>query len=316
MPRTVTALYEDFMTARRVADELAAAGIPHDGISVLANDATGQYATSIRDTVEHRGMPDDEEISAEQGAGFGMIVGALVGLGAMVVPGIGPVIAAGPLVSALIGAGVGAVAGGVTGGVVAGLMNMGIPEEDVEFYAEGVRRGGALVIARTPDERLEQAVAIMRDHNPVNLQQRADYWRQSGWSGFDDSAAPYTTQEMSRERASYPRDTHDEATERVRIYPAEVNMMGHEQADLDAYRDDFYTHYWGHFGNSGRSFEDYLPAYEYGYRLANDQRYSDLEWTRLEPRARLYWEDHYEGAWEDFKDAVGYAWNRVKTAVS
>ena len=315
MTRTVTALYEDFVTARAVADALAAAGTPHGDISVVANDASGQYANSLRQTTEHPAVaaPEDEEMSAEQGAGFGMIVGALVGMAAMVVPGIGPVIAAGPLAAVLIGAGVGAVTGAVTGGLAAGLTHLGIAEEDVEFYAEGVRRGGALVIARVTDERLDRAVEIMREHGPVNLQRRADYWRETGWTGFDASAAPYTAQDLSRERQSYPPEAHNEANP-VRMYPADV-QTSQEQNDFDAYHSDFYSHYWGHFASSGRSYDEFLPAYQYGYRLAHDQRYSDLEWTRLEPRARLYWEEHYDSAWDDFKDAVGYAWNRVKAAV-
>jgi hypothetical protein len=314
MPKTITAMYDDFTKARRVADALAAAGIPQGEISVIANDSTGRYASSIRDTAEHRVVADDEELTAEQGAGFGMIVGALVGMAAMIVPGIGPVIAAGPLVSVLIGAGVGAVAGAFTGGLVAGLTHMGIPEEDVEFYAEGVRRGGTLLIARVPDEKLVTAVDLLREHEPINLQRRADYWRQTGWAGFDEKAEPYSVQDMNRERESYPPDSNGDDADRVRMYPADVETSA-EESDFDAFHQDFYDHYWGHFQITGRSYDDYLPAYQYGYQLAHDARYNDLEWPRLEPRARLYWEEHHGSPWDDIKDAVGYAWNRVRAAV-
>ncbi len=317
MPRTVTAMYEEFAKARSVADALADAGVERGFISVIAHDAGGQYATSIRDTTEHRVAPADEEITTEQGAGFGMIVGALVGLGSMFVPGIGPVIAAGPLASLLIGAGVGAVAGAVTGGLVAGLTHMGIPEEDVGFYAEGVRRGGALVIARVDDDLIEPAVDIMREHEPVNLERRADYWRQRGWAGFDETAPAYTPQELNRERELYPRDIPDAETQGIRTYPAEVEMntTNEERNSFDDYHEDFQAHFWSHYANQGRGYEAYHPAYEYGYQLAHDARYTDLEWSRLEPRARLYWEEHHDTAWDDIKDAVGYAWNRVRAAV-
>jgi hypothetical protein len=94
-----------------------------------------------------------------------------------------------------------------------------------------------------------------------------------------------------------------------------MNMTDSTPDSFDSYSQDFYSHFWSHYGTSGLTFEDYLPAYQYGYELAHDQRYSDMEWSRLELRARLYWEGHFESDWEDFRDAVAYAWNRVRAAV-
>ncbi len=174
--RTVTALYSDFEMARQVVEELAAAGFARDQISVAASGVD-----SLRQTTEDEvvATADAEDVSAGKGAGFGAVVGALVGLGVVIVPGIGPVLAAGPL-AALIGAGVGAVTGAVTGGLVAGLVHMGIPEDEVDTLAEGVRRGGALVVARVAEERTHEAVNIMREHNPLDLDRQAQHWRQAG----------------------------------------------------------------------------------------------------------------------------------------
>jgi hypothetical protein len=94
-----------------------------------------------------------------------------------------------------------------------------------------------------------------------------------------------------------------------------MNLNEEQRQDFESYRDEIQKHFWSHYGNTGRPFEDYLPAYQYGYQLANDRRYTDMEWPRLEPRARLYWEEHFQGAWEAFGDAVAYAWNRVRVAV-
>jgi hypothetical protein len=121
-------------------------------------------------------------------------------------------------------------------------------------------------------------------------------------------------EDLSRERAAYPQETNGNDTDTVRTYPAEVEISA-ETGDFDAFHQDFYDHYWGHYQITGRSFGEYLPAYQYGYRLAHDARYTDLEWSRLEPRARLYWEEHHVSPWDDLKDAVGYAWNRVRAAV-
>jgi uncharacterized membrane protein len=60
-----------------------------------------------------------------------------LGLGALAIPGIGPIVAMGPLLGGLIGAGVGA----VTGGITAALIDLGVPEDDIDAYAEATRRG-------------------------------------------------------------------------------------------------------------------------------------------------------------------------------
>jgi hypothetical protein len=308
MSKTVTALYDDFETARRVSEDMVRAGFSRDGLSVVANDASGYYVSSLEDTAEHNAIDVEHDVSAEEGAGFGMVVGALIGIGTMFIPGIGPAIAAGPLATALLGAGVGAVAGAVTGGLVAALVHLGVPEEDVDFYAEGVRRGGALLIARVDDERVEEAVNILEDYTPVNVENRANYWRQAGWTRFDANAKPLSLEELNRERESY--DTYQGIVPRL-----PDDMMHPQTDDFGALDTDFHSHYWAHYSDLGRTFEDYAPAYRYGYTLAHDMRYADLEWPRLEHIAQLYWEEHFEGGWDNFKDAVSYAWNRARAAV-
>jgi hypothetical protein len=117
----------------------------------------------------------------------------------LAIPGIGPIIAAGPIVATLSGAGVGAVAGGLIGG----LTDMGVSKTDAEFYAESVRRGGALVTVRADDSRAERAADIMRDHGAVDIERRAEQWRERGWSGWNDEAGPYTAADLDRDRDLY-----------------------------------------------------------------------------------------------------------------
>jgi hypothetical protein len=85
-----------------------------------------------------------------------------------------------------------------------------------------------------------------------------------------------------------------------------------EKLDAEAFQRDFQEHYRTHYGVRGREYQAYLPAYQYGFSLAHDGRYTHLDWSQVEPRARLYWEVHSEAAWEDVKDAVAYAWKRAK----
>ena len=201
MPRTIVALYDDLTTAQQVVHELTNAGIARENISLVASDATGEYSTYLAHPEE------GEHVGAAEGSAFGAAVGALTGalvaLGALAIPGIGPVIVAGPLAAGLLGAATGAVAGGATGGIVGGLLSMGVPEEEAHYYAEGLRRGGTLVSATVTDSMANRAESVMNQYNPIDLDRRAAYWREGGWDRFNESAAPYDYDALEQERQSY-----------------------------------------------------------------------------------------------------------------
>jgi uncharacterized protein (TIGR02271 family) len=126
---------------------------------------------------------DDTAKGAGIGAAIGGLGGLLLGLGALAIPGIGPVVAAGPIVAALTGAGVGA----VTGGIIGALVDLGIPEESAHIYAESVRRGNILVAAQVADDRVDAATRIMEREGLIDIEHESASWRSSGWSRFDDS---------------------------------------------------------------------------------------------------------------------------------
>jgi hypothetical protein len=319
MTRTIVALYDDFDVARDVVEDLVEDGFSRDKLSLVANDASGEYSKYVS-TSDAEYVTED--VSAGEGAGFGAVVGTLVGLGAMAIPGIGPVIAAGPLVSALVGATVGATAGAITGGLVAGLVDMGVPDYEAPYYAEGVRRGGTLVVAHVDDNMVENVVSVMERHNPVNIDRRASDWRQSGWTDFDSTAQPYSTTDLNRERETYRSQsassstgsTYDTAREgSSRSSVASYTTTG---KTFDAYDPEFRKHWEMRYNNTGYGYDYYLPAYRYGYTMALDDRYRNYsDWSLLEPEARRTWESrNINYAWEDFKDAVHEAWTRVKNA--
>lgn len=90
--------------------------------------------------------------------------------------------------------------GGATGGLLGALTNAGIKEEDAQVLVEGVRRGGTLVAARARLSERPRIDAIM-DRSAVNLAERADLYRKSGWRSFDPYALPYTADQVRVERA-------------------------------------------------------------------------------------------------------------------
>ena len=144
---------------------------------------------------------------AGKGAGIGAAVGGagglLTGLGLLAIPGVGPVVAAGWLVATAAGAVTGAVVGGAAGGLVGSLTGAGVPAPDANFYAEGVRRGGALVTARVDDARASTAREIVQRYKLVDPALRAAAYRETGWTSFDPNAPAYTVDHVPAERRRY-----------------------------------------------------------------------------------------------------------------
>ncbi len=116
------------------------------------------------------------------GAAVGGVGGLLAGLGTFAIPGIGPVVGAGWLVTTLIGA----AAGGAAGGILGSLTEAGIDEDEAHVYAESIKRGGTLVTARVDETEAEAAEAILNQYGPVDIGSRRAEFEAGGWSGFDD----------------------------------------------------------------------------------------------------------------------------------
>jgi uncharacterized protein (TIGR02271 family) len=408
MSQTVLALYDDFSTARQAVEALVDAGFDRDHISLIANDATGEYAQFLE---------GDDNVTAGEGAGFGAVVGTLVGLGVALIPGVGPVLAAGPFAAAAL-AGLGAAAGAVTGGIVGGLVDMGVPEEEAGYYAEGLRRGGVLVTVNADDTSVTRAQEIMNRFNPIDLENRSNAWREAGWTSYNAEAQPYTNDQITTERGLYntvdtegqqrfdiveeelqvgkreverggvrvrsyvttrpveeqislrdervqverrPVDRpatgsefaafkegvievtehHEEAVvsknarvieevvigksveehtetirDNVRRTDVEVENLGSTSTRYQpvtyyetSWRSDYDTNY----ANSGYGYEEYAPAYRYGYSLATNDQYGSWDWQRLEPEARRRWEERNPSTWDRFKNAIQRAWNDVRS---
>jgi len=124
--------------AERIVDRLKVAGFSNNDISVIMADKTG-----TRDFAhEHKTKaPEGAATGASTGAVLGGALGWLAGIGTLAIPGVGPLIAAGPIMAALSGAAVGGSVGGLTGA----LIGMGIPEFEAKRYEGKVKGGSALI---------------------------------------------------------------------------------------------------------------------------------------------------------------------------
>lgn len=207
--RTITRLFDTRDHAMAAVRDLEAAGFRHEDVSILANNAEGQRSDVATAPGGRAGDHTDTAENAESGTGIGATLGTVLGggaglaagLGALAIPGVGPVVAAGWLVATLTGAGAGAAAGGLLGA----LTGAGVSENEAGTYAEGVRRGGTLVTVRSEDARIDEAERIMASHGPVDVATREADYRAGGWSGYRDD--DLNTLESGRGTGSAPDGT-------------------------------------------------------------------------------------------------------------
>jgi len=143
--KVVFGLYPDTTSFEAGIDALRAAGFRASDISAVLPErdkTTRDLAHEI-----HTKAPEGIATGAGTGAAVGGVLGWLVGIGALAVPGVGPLIAAGPIVAALAGAG----AAGAAGGLVGGLVGAGMPEIEAKRYAGRIREGGYLTSIHCDD---------------------------------------------------------------------------------------------------------------------------------------------------------------------
>lgn len=157
---TVVGVFEDPRQAERAVSELHRAGFTDDQVGLARRD--GQPASGETDTGAHTGE------SVATGAVAGGVLGGLLGAAAaLLIPGIGPVIAGGILAASLGGAALGATAGGLLGA----LTSLGVPEEDARYYESEFQSGRTIVTVKAGD-RSQEASGILRRHDAYDVETR------------------------------------------------------------------------------------------------------------------------------------------------
>ena len=207
MSKTITRLFDNYADAEKAVGELEALGIEHGDLSIVANNADKTHGEHVgHDHVDGANHADISH-GVTTGAILGGAGGLLAGLGLLVIPGLGPIVAAGWLAATAAGAGLGAAGGAVTGSIVSALRDSGHTEEEAHVYSEGVRRGGSLVSAKVPDNLVSEAEEVLQRNRSVDAQTRGQSYRKDGWTAFDDTAPAYTPDQVQRERSLYQNET-------------------------------------------------------------------------------------------------------------
>lgn len=160
---TVFGIYKAEDQAERAVDMLIAAGFPGSSISVLLPDmrSDGEFAHQ-----KSAIAPEGAASGFAAGSVIGGTIGILAGVGALAIPGLGPLIAAGPIVAGLAGVGV----GGAIGGLVGALIGMGLPEYEAKRYEGYVKNGGILLSVHCDAaERTQRAKELLKGTGAIDI---------------------------------------------------------------------------------------------------------------------------------------------------
>ncbi len=150
-------IYPDQVSVEEAVDRLRAAGFRNTDISILfpENVGTKDFAHE-----KHSKAPEGAVTGGVSGAVIGGVLGWLAGIGTLAIPGIGPLIAAGPIVAAL--AGLGAV--GTVGGIAGALIGFGIPEYEAKRYEGRIKKGGILLSVHCDNDEWSRRAKDILDH--------------------------------------------------------------------------------------------------------------------------------------------------------
>ena len=152
----VFGIYSTRAGAENAIDALTQSGFPISDVSVLVPETLGSKEMGTEKATK---APEGAAAGAGSGAVLGGTLGLLAGIGALAIPGVGPLIAAGPIMATLAGMGVGGAVGGLTGG----LIGLGIPEYEAKRYEGRLQKGGILVSVHCDtSEEVKDAKDILR----------------------------------------------------------------------------------------------------------------------------------------------------------
>jgi hypothetical protein len=211
------AIFPTRAAAETAVDRLNAAGFSYQDVSVLMSD---RASASNFATEKHTKAPEGSTTGGVLGGALGGTLGLLAGIGALAIPGVGPLIAAGPIMATLAGVGVGA----ATGGLVGALIGAGIPEFEAKRYEGRVNDGGILVSVHceTSDE-VSQAKHVLKDAGGEDV------------SSSGEESARSRDHEYEREHDRDRRVAHRDDVESDRV---PVTHVRRDELDYDQPVDD------------------------------------------------------------------------------
>ncbi|MCL5040141.1 MAG: general stress protein [Firmicutes bacterium] len=163
MSKTVIGVFKSRQQAETAVDDLRRKGFTNNEISIVAKEATARGGQTGTRGGQGGGFANDNLSNGTlTGGTIGGLAGLLAGAGALAIPGVGPILAAGPIAAGLTGA--------VTGGIAGGLLDLGIPEARGRFYEEEVKRGSILTVIKSDEKKVSEAASILRQNGATDVE--------------------------------------------------------------------------------------------------------------------------------------------------
>lgn len=167
MAKAVVGVFQSENRAKEAISELKRQGFEEREISLIARERREEGAQGGKREGENRGgwLTMEEQNLGNgvlTGSAIGGLAGILAGAGALLIPGVGPIIAAGPLAAFLSGV--------VGGGLVGGLVDFGIPEERGRYFEERVKQGGILVTLKVQEDEVPQVTSVLRRYGAEDVE--------------------------------------------------------------------------------------------------------------------------------------------------
>jgi len=150
MSKTVVGIFDNIDYAEMAARQIKSQGLPTEDISIVSKKEDG--SPEVKDNISDGTL---------YGGVIGGVGGLLVGAGALMVPGLGIIAAAGPIAGALTG--------GIAGGIIGGLVDLGIPEQEGKRYEEDIRHGKVLFSMKTEDDKVAAVSSILRNNGAISV---------------------------------------------------------------------------------------------------------------------------------------------------
>jgi heat induced stress protein YflT len=226
-------IFANRTAAEAAVDRLTAAGFSHQDVSVLMSDQSGSKDFAAEKNTK---APEGTTTGVTVGGITGGTLGLLAGLGALAIPGVGPLIAAGPIMGALAGLGV----GGAVGGLVGALVGMGIPEYEAKRYEGRVKDGGILVSVHCDSsDEVSRAKDILRSAGGDDVASSGEKGV-SSHTANTDAVVDRTTSGYDR-TPGYEGTTGYTRTGTSTVDDAGTYATGTGRTGLDTTRDDVVT---------------------------------------------------------------------------
>lgn len=156
--KTIIGVFYDRDDAEAAIEEIRNQGFTEEEMSIIAKEG----AVQKEDEEEEEGLGQDLTTGITTGGVIGGLTGLLAGAGALAIPGVGPILAVGPITAGLTGI--------AAGGLVGSLVDLGIPRQRSEHYQEEIRKGGILAIIEGDDEEEEVLTAVLREHGARDVE--------------------------------------------------------------------------------------------------------------------------------------------------